>query len=229
MIGAYKELYRRLLTDRAIADRIRNKLRHLGPPVYEGEYPPLQRVGIVLRLLARGIAPGGLPRVHHFLRSVPWRAPGKLPLAIVDWIAGLAMRDYVRRHFEPASLRAPAPLERRLATMRAFVAEQVRVGRVSLAARAARIELSLSFDATAGHRFFRRLGRHLDRLLRFQGTTLTLNVDALLAREVPDLERLLARLSRHGDRVFVLLGERMQRLVQVDSSRFNLVLARAGK
>jgi radical SAM superfamily enzyme YgiQ (UPF0313 family) len=229
MIGAYKELYRRLLTDRAIADRIRNKLRHLGPPVYEGEYPPLQRVGIVLRLLAKGIAPGGLPRVHHFLRSVPWRAPDKLPLAIVDWIAGLAMRDYVRRHFEPAGLRAPAPVERRLATMRAFVAEQVRIGRVSLVARAARIELSLSFDATAGHRFFRRLGRHLDRLLRFQGTTLTLNVDALPAGEVPDLERLLARLARHGDRVFVLLGERLQRLVQVDSSRFNLVLAPAGE
>ena len=229
MIGAYKELYRRLLTDRAIADRIRNKLRHLGSPVYEGEYSPLQRVGIVLRLLAKGIAPGGLPRVHHFLRSVPWRAPDKLPLVIVDWIAGLAMRDYVRRHFEPAGLRAPAPVERRLATMRAFVAEQVRIGRVSLVARAARIELSLSFDVTAGHRFFRRLGRHLDRLLRFQGTTLTLNVDALPAREVPDLERLLAHLARHGDRVFVLLGERLQRLVQVDSSRFNLVLAPAGK
>ncbi len=229
MIDAYEKLYRRLLTDRGIADRIRNKLRHLGPPVYDGEYPPLQRIGIVLRLLARGIAPGGLPRIHHFLRSIPWRAPRKLPLAVVDWIAGLAMRDYVQRHFEHAGEGSAAPLERRLATMHTLIARQVRIGRVSLAARAARIELSLSLDTAVGRRFFVRLGRQLDRLLSFQGTTLMLNIDSLLAREAPDVERLLARLARHGDRVFILLNERLQRLVQVDSSRFNLVLAPAGK
>ena len=229
MIDAYEKLYRRLLSDRGIADRIRNKLRHLGPPVYDGEYPPLQRIGIVLRLLARGIAPGGLPRIHHFLRSIPWRAPRKLPLAVVDWIAGLAMRDYVQRHFEHAGEGSAAPLERRLATMRTLIARQVQIGRVSLAARAARIELSLSLDTPVGRRFFVRLGRQLDHLLRFQGTTLMLNIDSLLAREAPDVERLLARLARHGDRVFILLNERLQRLVQVDSSRFNLVLAPAGK
>lgn len=90
MIDAYKNLYRRLLTDRGIADRIRSKLRHLGEPVYEGEYAPLQRVRIVLRLVVRGIIPGGWSRIREFARSLPWLAPKKLPLAIVDWIAGLA-------------------------------------------------------------------------------------------------------------------------------------------
>jgi radical SAM superfamily enzyme YgiQ (UPF0313 family) len=71
MINAYKRLYRRLLTDRAIAERIRNKLAHLGTPVYQGEYPLWQRVGIVARLLARGVLPGGPSRLYHFLRTIP--------------------------------------------------------------------------------------------------------------------------------------------------------------
>ena len=224
LIDAYERLYRRLLQDRAIADRIRNKLRHLGRPVYDGEYPPLQRIAIVLRLLVKGIVPGGPRRIHQFLRSIPWQAPRKLPLAIVDWIAGLAMRDYVQRHFEHAQERPHALLDRRLAAMRKLVAVQIRLGRVSLAVRAARVELSLSLEAVAGRRFFLRLGRHLDRLLSFQGATLRLNIDSLPPQEAPDVERLLARLARHGDRVFVTLNERLQQLVRVDSSRFNLVL-----
>ncbi|HEV2219664.1 MAG TPA: radical SAM protein [Casimicrobiaceae bacterium] len=224
LIDAYKRLYRRLLEDRAIADRIRNKLRHLGQPVYDGEYPALQRIAIVLRLLAKGIAPGGPRRIHQFLRSIPWRAPRKLPLVIVDWIAGLAMRDYVQRHFEHVQERPHALLDRRLAAVRKLVAAQIRLGRVSLAARAARIDLSLSLEAITGRRFFLRLGRHLDRLLSLQGATLRLNIDSLPAQEVLDVERLLARLARHGDRVFVVLHERLQQRVRVDSSRFNLIL-----
>ncbi|HET7261357.1 MAG TPA: hypothetical protein VFK60_05945 [Casimicrobiaceae bacterium] len=58
--------------------------------MYEGEYAPLQPVRIVLRLVVRGIIPGGWSRIREFARSLPWLAPKKLPLAIVDWIAGLA-------------------------------------------------------------------------------------------------------------------------------------------
>lgn len=108
--------------------------------------------------------------------------------------------------------------------MRKLVAGQIRLGRVSLAARAARVELSLSLDTIAGRRFFLRLGRRLDRLLSARGATLRLNIESLPAQEAPDVERLLARLAHHGDRVFVMLNERLQQLVRVDSSRFNLVL-----
>ena len=225
MIDAYKNLYRRLLTDRGIADRIRSKLRHLGDPVYEGEYAPLQRVRIVLRLVVRGIIPGGWSRIREFARSLPWLAPKKLPLAIVDWIAGLAMRDYVQRHFEQPAERLRAPIENRLASMRAYIAGRFRQGGVSLASQAARVDLALRLDSAVGHRVFRGLARHLDRLMRVQGTSLTLYVDSLPASDAPAIERLLQRLAPHGDRIFVRLSERLQRLVHVDSSRFNLVVA----
>jgi len=84
--------------DRAIAERIRNKLRHFGVP------PRLQRerlseaLAILSRLLARGVASGGVPRTWHFLRSLPLTKPGLLHVAVNDWIAALAMRDYVERH-----------------------------------------------------------------------------------------------------------------------------------
>jgi radical SAM superfamily enzyme YgiQ (UPF0313 family) len=225
MIAAYKSLYRRLLTDGAIAERVRNKLRHLGTPVYDGEYRTGQRVAIVLRLLAKGVVPGGASRIRHFLGSLPWRSPRKFPLAIVDWIAALAMRDYVARHFEDARPHETPALESRLSAMRASIARHVEAGRVAIVARASRLEVSLSLDTFAGRRFFRHLARHLDRLLSLHGATLTLSVDRLLVHEAREIERLLARLSRHGDRISVRLDESLRHLVRVDSSRFNLVLA----
>jgi radical SAM superfamily enzyme YgiQ (UPF0313 family) len=98
MIAGYKKLYRELLADSAIAERIRNKLKHFGVP------PRLQRerlaeaLAILSRLLARGVASGGVPRAWHFLRSLPLTKPGLLHVAVNDWIAALAMRDYVERH-----------------------------------------------------------------------------------------------------------------------------------
>ena len=44
--------------------------------------------------------------------------------------------------------------------------------------------------------------------------------------QLSDLQRLLRRLARHGDRVFIELGERLRHWVPVDSSVFNLVLVR---
>jgi len=227
MIAAYQRLYRRLLSDHAIAARVRSKLAHLGDPVYQGEYPRLQRATIVLRLLVRGILPGGPARLWHFLRTVPWRAPRKAPLMIVDWICGLAMRDYVRRHFDAASPDHGRRWERRLGALRSHLAEQAAAGHAALVAHAARIELSLALDRQAGARFFSRLARRLDRLLRQQGATLTLSIDAVVLREAGHVEHLIARLVRHGDRVCVVLHERMQNVVRVDSSRLNLLLRRA--
>jgi hypothetical protein len=202
---------------------VRNKLAHLGDPIYQGEYSPLQQARIVARLLVRGILPGGLPRLRHFLRSLPWRSPRKMPLAIVDWICGLAMRDYVERHLEAMPEGQAVRFERRLVALRALVAGHLAAGRAALAARAARVELTLVPDGAAGRRFFHRLGRALDRLLLQRGATVTLSIEALAGAQARHVERLLARLARHGDRVRVVLSARMQRLVNVDSSRVTVV------
>ena len=97
-LGAgYVKLYRELLADSAIARRIRNKL------AYFGNLPRVRREtfgegsAILWRLLTRGIARGGPIRAWHFARSLPLARPGLWSLAVNDWIAALAMRDYVER------------------------------------------------------------------------------------------------------------------------------------
>jgi len=227
MIAAYQRLYRRLVTDRAIAERIRHKMRYLDRPVYAGEYPLPQRVAIVWRLLCKGIVKGGPSRIWHFLRSIPWRSPRKVPLTFVDWIAGLAMQDYVHRHFERSPTRVQPAINRRLTALRKAIGEHLHAGRVALTSRAVEIDLSLSLDAIAGRRFFNRLAGHLDGLLDFRGTTLTLSIERLLSHDVAGLDHLLARLTRHGDRISIILNERLLQLVRVDSSRFHLVLSGA--
>ncbi|TAK85059.1 MAG: B12-binding domain-containing radical SAM protein [Betaproteobacteria bacterium] len=98
MVAGYKKLYRELLADRAIAERIRNKLRHFGASPRLHRERLTEALGILSRLLARGIASGGVPRAWYFLRSLPLTKPGLIHVAVNDWIAALAMRDYVERH-----------------------------------------------------------------------------------------------------------------------------------
>lgn len=133
------------------------------------------------------------------------------------------MRDYVRRHFKRA-VEHEAVLRRPAAALRQVIDRHARAGRVALEWHASRVQLSLRIDSRLGRRFFVRLGRRLERVLRQNGTTVELRIEALLAREAASVHALLARLSAHGDRVFVVLGEGVRDAIRIDSSRFNLVL-----
>src|SRR6185436_13158436 len=58
MVAAYRNLYLRLLSDKEIALRIRNKVRYLQSPIYTSGYSGAERLGIVWRLLTRGVLRG---------------------------------------------------------------------------------------------------------------------------------------------------------------------------
>jgi hypothetical protein len=116
MTDGYRALYARLLTDAEIARRIRNKVRYLRAPAYRSGYSAADRVGILARLIFKGILPGGVSRTVHFLRTLPVFAPARLPLVISDWIIGLSMRDYAERNlsvrdYVPKTPYAPAAPE----------------------------------------------------------------------------------------------------------------------
>jgi radical SAM superfamily enzyme YgiQ (UPF0313 family) len=102
MTEGYRALYARLLTDSEIAHRIRNKVRFLRAPGYRSGYSAADRLGIVARLVFKGILPGGVARTLHFLRTLPIFAPARIPLVISDWIIGLSMRDYAERNLSVA-------------------------------------------------------------------------------------------------------------------------------
>jgi cytosine/adenosine deaminase-related metal-dependent hydrolase len=66
-----------------------------------------------------------------------------------------------------------------------------------------------------------RASRHLRRLLRTTKSTITLRIESCDARTA---ERLLRRLARYGDRVSLQVAETLREAVDVDWSRFEMVL-----
>jgi len=232
MIACYQRLYRRLLTDRGIARRVRNKARHMGTPVYRGEYSLGERLVILWRFFTKGLLPGGIPRIARFLGSVPWTAPSKIPLAIMDWIAALSMRDFAQRHF-----RGSAPAADGATAARWFSALQRRVGR-QLARAGAAVELVLDHGAAPhlrillrgalGRTFFARCASRLPRLLKGTQARITLVVDGLQQSQLFYLQRLLARLARYGDRIYICVAEPLRARLAIDSSVFHLVLEPPG-
>ena len=101
MVRGYRSLYMSLLEDRNIAERVRNKAIYFGRPPEHSSDSVSEQLGIFLRLFTHGLFGGGIGRLFHFLRSLPFRRPALIPLAIGDWVVGLTMRDYVDRHFLP--------------------------------------------------------------------------------------------------------------------------------
>ncbi len=108
LLSGYRRLHERLLEDGAIARRIINRNRSFGRPAGGMEYGPGTGLGILLRLLWRGILRGGAARPWHFARSFPWLTPWQIPMTVGDWIVGLSMQDYARRHLIENAPESPA-------------------------------------------------------------------------------------------------------------------------
>jgi hypothetical protein len=65
----------------------------------------------------------------------------------------------------------------------------------------------------------------LERFLKHPHAGLTLRIEAFKAAHLSQLQELLRKLARYGDRVSIEVDERLRTLVPIDSSVFHLVLA----
>jgi radical SAM superfamily enzyme YgiQ (UPF0313 family) len=224
LAAGYEDLYRRLLTDEAIAQRIRNKARHLRTPLYSSGYSVRERAGILLRLVVRGILPGGVSRTWQFLRTLPVCGRSGISLVVSDWIIGLSMRAFARQHLDGAAP-VSAALEQRVASVRTALSGYLARGQATLDLRAAPdAHVAIALKSPLDRRFFIRAGSRLERLLRHTRATLTLRIDPLQPPQRDHFQRLLDRLARYGDRVWIVADDESRRVVAVDSSVFNLVL-----
>jgi hypothetical protein len=226
MVDGYIALYKRLLTDREIARRIRNQLRFLSSPTYSGGYSTRQGLGIFWRLVLRGIILGGPRRIWHFLRTLPWLAPSQLPTVAADWIGALSMKEFAERRVlvEPAE---QGSLERRVDSVRSAIDRYLAAGNVTLKLRCTSApELAVCLKGKLDGSFFKRAAPGLERLLKDTRASVTLRIDALHAHQFDHFQRLLRRLARYGDRVHIVVDEHLRALVPIDSSVFNLVFAR---
>jgi radical SAM superfamily enzyme YgiQ (UPF0313 family) len=226
MIAGYRALHERLFSDRGIAGRVRSKLRHLRDPVSQRPRSLSELVGIARRFFLHGLLRGGTGRLVRFLGSVPWWRPRLVPQAVEDWIIGLSMRDYIDRHFREAEAESALQrvgshfrrLEKALNRYRTTGALELSVGEVTHAAA----NVSLRLRGWLDCRFFTRTARHLKKVLRQTQSSVTLYIDHFHETQGPDLQRLLRRLSRYGDRIRIIVHERLRDRVEVDSSVFDL-------
>jgi radical SAM superfamily enzyme YgiQ (UPF0313 family) len=227
MLAGYRTLYRRLLRDSCIAERIRNKVQYLQGRSYTDVYSVRERLGILARFLLRGVLPGGPGRWFHFLRSLAAARLSAWPQVISDWVAGLALRAYAERHLAAAAARGL-----RVARAAADAIGASRLGgpqrgafSVSVTATdAGQPQMTVTLRSGLGSRFFAFAGRKIERLLRRSRTTLVLRIETLAASERALVQQWLQGLTRYGDRISVLANAELRRYLGVDSSVFHLVL-----
>jgi radical SAM superfamily enzyme YgiQ (UPF0313 family) len=228
MIDRYRGLYGRLMAHSNIAARIRNKVRFLGEPPATRDETWIGQLRMLQRFLVHGLIPGGIPRMFHFVRSIPFSKPRLIPLAVRDWIVGLSMRDYAERNLLAGPIDGMcAVARRRLERIERSFQRYVQRGALEVSvveARDATSNLSVSMRGWLDRRFFRRAGHHFEKILEQTAASITLRVEALHDAQQAHLRRLLRRLTRYGDRVYIAVHDELKDVVDVDSSVFNVVL-----
>ncbi len=227
MLAGYRALHSRLLDDRSIAGRVRNKLRYLADPLYKAGYSVAEQLSILGKFLVHGLIPGGISRMAQFLRSLVTSPPRLIPLVVHEWIVGLAMRDYADRHFKQESAET-SPLARTyFASIEKAFQRYLDQGALELSLDDVKntvTNLSLCLKGWLDRDFFVRATRHLEKLLEDTASSVTIRIDELHEAQRAHLKRLLKRLSRYGDRIYVTVHEELRDVVAIHSSVLNLIL-----
>jgi radical SAM superfamily enzyme YgiQ (UPF0313 family) len=228
MVTGYRSLYHHLLQDRNIAFRIKNKIRYLRNPVHQiQQYSWREALQILINFFFRGIKPGGFARAFYFFRSLPIFRPKLIPVVIQDWIVGLAMRDFVERQFvqefEKFNNLARGYLQLIKKTFQNYLdrgALELNLNPVQNAAS----NLSISMKGWLGKDFFIRIDKHLQKVLKHTTSSITLHIEEFHEAQRKHFNKLLKKLSGHGDRIHIILHEKVRNMIEIDSSIFNLVL-----
>ena len=103
LVDGYTTLMEQLFADRAIYERICNKLEALHQPITSFFVPVPHLPGLTWRFLVHGVLAGGPRRIYYFLRSLlraGWSYP-RLETLLDGWINSLSIQDFVRRRFFP--------------------------------------------------------------------------------------------------------------------------------
>jgi radical SAM superfamily enzyme YgiQ (UPF0313 family) len=227
LVNGYHDLFYRLLDDRCIADKIKNKTRFLKDPLYRNQYALRDQLSSLAKLIIRGVMAGGLSRIYHFIRSVPFTKPSQISVVVQDWVVGLSMRSYIDRHFvreyeksHSLSDNYKGALERALEGYLSHGALEVSLKKVRNAAS----NLSISIKGLMDREFFVGAAPHLEQFLKNTSSSITLNIEEFHETQRQHLHGLLNRLSRYGDRIHIAVHEKFRHMVDIDSSVFNLVL-----
>ena len=227
MVSGYKQLHHRLLSNRGIAKRIKNKTRYLINPNNGSEFSLMRGLKSLSNFGIHGLLPGKMPRIFHFLRTIPLFKPGLIPLVVQDWIIGLSMKDYVNRHFSQEFEKVNQIAYGYLKQIEEAFNHYLHKGTLELSfnqAKNAAANLSIKLKGVKKRKFFNQAGRYLEKVLEDTASSITLHIEELQEARIKHLNRLLKRISQYGDRVYITVNEKLNDLIEIDSSKFNFVL-----
>ena len=227
MVSGYRALYYRLLDNRNIAIRIKNKTRYIANPIYRGSYPVGEQLKVLGRFLIHGLLPGGFSRIFHFFRTIPFSRPRQIPLVIQDWIVGLSMRDYIERHFIQEFEDVTHLSDSYLGLIEKAFQRYLNLGALEVSfnqVKNAAANLSISMKGWLDSDFYTGAAPHIEEVLKHTTSSVTLHIEEFHEAQLEHLNRFLGRLSRYGDRIYINVHERLRSRVDIDSSVFNLVL-----
>jgi radical SAM superfamily enzyme YgiQ (UPF0313 family) len=220
LVEEYRHLYERLLHPRAIARRIGNKLRHMRKPNYQPLYSTRTQIAILTKFALRGIFKGGPVRMFHFARTLSSASMSQIPLLVSDWIAALSMQEFAQRHLligaRPSA--STAQFEKLRQSFRSYVQQ----GRVRIQMEHGNISVRL--QGLLDSAFYGKASRAIRHVLNNTTSTVTLHVEHFQEEQRQHWQRLLRRLRRNGDRIYVSASETLKDVLEVDSSVFHLVL-----
>ena len=226
LVREYRHLYDRLLSHRTIADRIQNKILHIGAAQYRSLYPMRQQVGILARFAWKGLLRGGPSRILNFARSLRGARLEQIPLIVSDWIAALSMKEFAQRHLLVGNEARQGLLHDRFEAIQRRFRKYVQDGLVQISLDSDRPtpHVSLRLEGSVDQAFYRKASRALRDLLDNTTSTVTLHVSQFQEEQSQHWQRLLRRLQSNGDRIYISASEKLKDFLEVDSSVFNLVL-----
>lgn len=227
LVNGYHDLFYRLLDDRCIADKIKNKTRYLRDPLYRNQYPLGNQLSSLAKLMIRGIMAGGLSRIYHFIRSFPFTKPSQISVVIQDWVVGISMRSYIDRHFVRENEKAHSLTDNYKGALESALQGYLNHGALEVSlkkVRHAASNLSISIKGLMDREFFVGAAPHLEQFLKNTSSSITLNIEEFHETQRQHLHELLNQLSRYGDRIYIAVHEKFRHMVEIDSSVFNLVL-----
>lgn len=227
MVTGYRDLYYKLLDDGNIAEKISIKTKYLTNPIFTNTYSRLSQIRSFTSFILKGVIPGGFRRIYHFLRTLPYTNPGQLPLVIQDWVVGIAMKDYIDRHFIQEHETSYSLTEKHLKIIEDNFKIHLKKGNLELSLnrfRNAASNLSISIKGFLDRDFYSKAADHLENVLVNTSSSITLKIEHISENNHIHFHELLNRLSKYGDRIYIKLDHRLRQVINVDSSVFNLVL-----
>ena len=225
LVREYKRLYQRLLQPSAIATRIRNKMRYMRHPSYVPLYSTREQLRIMRRLFWRGMVKGGPQRMLQFLRTLSRARFRQIPLILSDWISALSMKEFAERHLLIRKREVRSATAAQIESLKNRFASYVQQGRVRIQMEQGNISLRL--QGLLDSAFYKKASRAIRHLLKNTSSNVTLHVDHFQEEQRQHWDRLLHRLRKDGDRIYVSASEKMNDVLHVDSSVFHLVLEKA--